>query len=157
NGKRRKSFKAWWVGLMLNQNRSLHEKMTLFWHNLFATETASIGDARMAYKNNVLLRQYAFGNYKMLTKLVTKDAAMLRYLKGYLNTKNATDENYARELQELFTVGKDPTQQYTQSDVEAAAKVLTGFRIDTSTVTYYFDPSKHDTTNKQFSSFYNNT
>jgi len=157
NAKRRKSFKSWWTGLMLNQGRSIEEKMTLFWHNHFATQTTTIGDARGAYKNNFLLRSNALGNFKTLTKLVTTDPGMLRYLNGYLNTKNAPDENYARELMELFTVGKDPVQQYTQTDVEQAAKVLTGYRINATNLTYYFDSAKHDTTNKQFSSFYGNT
>ncbi len=156
NGFRRNSFKSWWTGLMLNQGRSIEEKMTLFWHNHFATETSVIGDSRYAYKNNALLRQYALGNFKTLVKEVTLDPGMLRYLNGYLNTKNAPDENYARELQELFTVGKDP-QLFTEDDVKAAAKVLTGYRIDGINITYFFDSTKHDTSNKQFSSFYNNT
>lgn len=156
NGKRRASFKAWWTGLMLNQGRSITEKMTLFWHNHFATEAASVPDPRFTYKTNALLRQYALGNFKTLTKEVTLDPGMLRYLNGYLNTKNAPDENYGRELQELFTVGKDP-QLYTEDDVQAAAKVLTGYRIDSTAIASYFDSTKHDTTNKQFSSFYNNT
>lgn len=157
NTKRKKSFKSWWIGQMLNQGRSIEEKMTLFWHNHFATQISTIGDARMAYKNNVLLRSNALGNFKTFTKAVTKDPGMLRYLNGYLNTKNAPDENYARELQELFTVGKDPVQQYTQSDVQQAAKVLTGYRVDAANNIYTFDSTKHDITNKQFSSFYNNT
>ncbi len=157
NTKRKKSFKSWWIGQMLNQGRSIEEKMTLFWHNHFATQISTIGDARMAYKNNVLLRSNALGNFKTFTKAVTKDPGMLRYLNGYLNTKNAPDENYARELQELFTVGKDPVQQYTQSDVQQAAKVLTGYRVDAANNICTFDSTKHDITNKQFSSFYNNT
>lgn len=106
NSKRRKSFKSWWTGLMLNQGRSIEEKMTLFWHNHFAIESATIGDARFAYKNNALLRQYALGNFKTLTKQVTIDPGMLKYLNGYLNTKNAPDENYGRELQELLRWAK---------------------------------------------------
>lgn len=156
NAKRRFSLKAWWTGLMLNQGRSIEEKMVLFWHNHFVTEVSMVGDPRGAYKNNALLRQHALGNFKQFVKEVTLDVAMLRYLNGYLNTKNAPDENYARELQELFTVGKDP-QLFSEDDVKAAAKVLTGYRIDTSTLTYYFDSSKHDVNNKQFSSFYSNT
>ncbi len=157
NARRRSSFKAWWTGLMLNQGRSAEEKMTLFWHNHFATETSAVGDARLVYKTNALLRQYALGNFKELVKQVTLDPGMLRYLNGYLNTKNAPDENYGRELQELFTVGKEPAQLFTEDDVQAAAKVLTGYKIDTTNITYYFDSTKHDTGNKQFSAFYNNT
>ncbi len=157
NGRRRKNFKYWWTGLMLNQERNLTEKMTLFWHNHFATETYVYGDARYAYKHNALLRANAFGNFKTLTRLVTTDPAMLNYLNGNTNTKNAPNENYGRELQELFTVGKYPAPWYTEDDVKAAAKVLTGWKIDNNTVTAYFDDTKHDTNNKQFSSFYNNT
>lgn len=82
---------------------------------------------------------------------------MLLYLNGASNTKNAPDENYGRELQELFTVGKGPNSLYTQADVEAAARVLTGYRVVNNSFTSYFDSTKHDTNAKQFSAFYNNT
>src|SRR5215212_3725180 len=106
-GLRSKSFKAWWTGLMLNQARTIEERMTLFWSNHFSTETIVVQDPRYSYKTNVLCRQYALGNFKTLTKLITLDPGMLKYLNGYLNTNSAPDENYGRELQELFTVGKD--------------------------------------------------
>jgi uncharacterized protein (DUF1800 family) len=157
DGQRRNSFKAWWMGLMLNQERNIREKMTLFWHNHFATETNDIGRAIWAYNNNVLCRQYALGNFKQLVKAMTLDAAMLRYLNGYLNVSSAPDENYARELQELFTLGKENNPNYTEDDVKKAARVLTGWKINGTTNTYSFNASQHDTTNKQFSSFYNNT
>jgi uncharacterized protein (DUF1800 family) len=156
NGYRKKSFKWWWAGLMLNQERNLTEKMTLFWHNHFATELNIYNDARGGYKHNALLRANALGNFKTLTRLVTTDAAMLAYLNGNTNTKNAPNENYGRELQELFTVGKYPAPHYTEDDVKAAARVLTGWRIDNNTVTAYFDSNKHDTTDKLFSSNYGN-
>jgi uncharacterized protein (DUF1800 family) len=87
---------------------------------------------------------------------VTTDPGMLRYLNGYLNTKTAPDENYGRELQELFTVGKDGGAKYSESDVKMAAKVLTGWKIDAN-FNSVFDSTRHDTTNKTFSAFYNNT
>lgn len=157
NGRRITSFKSWWVGLMLNQETSIHEKMVLFWHNHFATETIDINDARYIFKHNALLREYALGNFKQLVKEVTLDPAMLRYLNGYLNNKNSPDENYARELQELFTLGKGPKSNFTESDVKAAAKVLTGYTLNATTISSSFDPNRHDSSNKQFSSFYNNT
>ncbi len=157
NARRRKSFKYWWVGLMLNQERNLTEKMTLFWHNHFATQLSIYSDARYGYKHNALLRANALGNFKTLTRLVTTDPAMLSYLNGNTNTKNAPNENYGRELQELFTVGKYPAPHYTEDDVKAAAAVLTGWRIDANAITSYFDSTKHDTNNKVFSSNYNNT
>lgn len=159
NGQRTKSFKAWWVSLMLNQPRNILEKMTLFWSNHFSTETFAVGDARYSYATNALCRQHALGNLKMLTKLITLDPGMLKYLNGYLNTSAAPDENYGRELQELFTVGKDANGNpyYSQDDVLAAARVLTGYRINSPGITSYFDSTRHDTANKTFSSFYSNT
>ena len=158
-GVRTKSFKGWWTGLMLDQGRNITEKMTMFWSNHFSTEVSTVNEPRYSYTTNALCRQYALGNFKTLTKLITLDPGMLKYLNGYLNTANAPDENYGRELQELFTVGKDAngTPYYSESDVQAAARVLTGYRINSTNITSLFAPNMHDATNKQFSSFYNNT
>lgn len=158
NANRRASFKAWWAGLMLNQNRNILEKMVLFWHNHFATETTAVAYGISCYNHNALLRQNALGNFKQLVKAITIDPAMLRYLNNEINSKIAPDENYARELQELFTVGKNlGAAGYTEDDVKQAAKVLTGYRVNYTNITSYFDSTRHETSNKQFSSFYNNT
>ncbi|MEP6749919.1 MAG: DUF1800 domain-containing protein [Bacteroidota bacterium] len=159
-GRRRNSYKSWWLGLMLHQQRSIREKMVLFWHNHFSTETNSVDNPTMCYKHNVLLRQFALGNFKEMVRAVTQDPAMLKYLNGNANTKKAPDENYGRELQELFTIGKGPDSHYTEADVKAAAKVLTGFRIENKVlpdVHGVFDAARHDDTDKQFSAFYGNT
>ncbi len=154
---RRASFKKWWVGNLVNQDRSIREKMTLFWHNHFATEMNDVSNAQYIYKHHHLLRTSALGNFKTLTKNVTLDPAMLVYLNGQLNTAAAPDENYAREIQELFCCGKGPDSLYTEADVKAAARVLTGWRNNATTLSSYFTASRHDATNKTFSSFYNNT
>ncbi|GAC1444578.1 MAG: DUF1800 domain-containing protein [Sediminibacterium sp.] len=154
---RRNSFKKWWVGVMIMQDRSILEKMTLFWHNHLATETNNIGNAQFVYKHHTLLRTNALGNFKSLVKAVTTDPGMLVYLNGQANQAVAPDENYGRELQELFCCGKGPNSQYTEADVKAAAKVLTGWRINATTLSSYFAENRHDITNKQFSAFYNNT
>ena len=154
---RRASFKKWWVGNLVNQDRSIREKMTLFWHNHFATEMNDVSNAQYIYKHHHLLRTSALGNFKTLTKNVTLDPAMLVYLNGQLNTAAAPDENYAREIQELFCCGKGPDSLYSEADVKAAAKVLTGWRNNATTLIAYFTASRHDATNKTFSSFYNNT
>ena len=154
---RRASFKKWWVGNLVNQDRSIREKMTLFWHNHFATETNDVSNAQYVYKHHHLLRTSALGNFKTLTKNITLDPAMLVYLNGQLNTAAAPDENYAREIQELFCCGKGPDSLYTEADVKAAARVLTGWRNNATTLSAYFTASRHDTGNKTFSSFYNNT
>lgn len=156
DSKRTNSLKSWWIAQLLNQQVSLREKMVLFWHNHFATEADMVSDARYLYKHNNLLRTMALGNFKDLVKRITIDPAMLRYLNGYVNTKTAPDENYARELQELFTIGKGPNSKYTEADVKAAARVLTGYRLDSTAITSVFDSTRHDSTDKQFSSFYNN-
>jgi uncharacterized protein (DUF1800 family) len=157
DGQRRNSLKAWWMGLMLNQEKNILEKMTLFWHNHFSTESNDIGRAIWAYNNNALCRQYALGNFKQFVKAMTLDVAMLRYLNGYLNINSAPDENYSRELQELFTLGKENNPNYTEDDVKKAARVLTGWKINGTTNTSFFNANQHDTAGKQFSSFYNNT
>lgn len=150
------SLKSWWSGLMINQGRSITEKMTLFWHNHFSTQITIYAEPRFGYKHLKTLRDNSLGNIKTLTKAITLDPAMLVYLNGTYNTNTAPDENYGRELQELFTVGKGAGAQFTEDDVKAAARVLTGFRADQTNNTYYFDPPAHDTNDKSFSSFYSN-
>lgn len=159
------SLKAWWIGLMLNQQLSIREKMVLFWHNHFATEMATVQDPRFTYRNLATLRLNALGNFRDLTAQISVDGAMLRYLNGNTNTKTNPNENYGRELQELFTVGKGTasTPTYTEDDVKAAARVLTGWRDFTNpdttlgTSTSLFDATRHDSGNKTFSSFYQGT
>jgi uncharacterized protein (DUF1800 family) len=157
NGQRVKSLKSWWVGQMINQDRSVREKMTLFWHNHWVTEIGMIERPTFAYEYSQLLRASALGNFKKLVKDVTLNKAMLRYLNGYLNSKSAPDENYARELQELFCVGKENVPNYTEDDVKAAARLLTGWKIDMDTEIMSFKPADHDANSKTFSSFYNGT
>ncbi len=153
---RRTSFKRWWAGQMINQGASIREKMTLFWHNHFSTEMNDVGNSQYIYKHHNLLRTHALGNFRNLVKLVTLDQAMLVYLNGQNNNKTAPDENYAREIQELFVIGKGPGAAFTEADVKAAARVLTGWRNNSTTLTSYFDANRHDTGNKQFSAFYGN-
>lgn len=158
-GYRTESFRGWWFDKMLHDDASVREKMTLFWHNHFATQTESVFYGKVCYQHNKLLRDHCLGNFKTLTKEVTKNVMMLFYLNGYLNVKDAPDENYARELQELFTIGKDNPDHYTEEDVVQAARVLTGWTIDsylTDIHTIFYGPN-HDTGDKQFSAFYNNT
>jgi uncharacterized protein (DUF1800 family) len=156
-GQRRGSYKKWWTGVMINQDRSIKEKMILFWINHFGNETGDVGNANYIYKQHNTIRQNCLSNFKQLVKEITIDPAMLRYLNGYLNTATAPDENYGRELQELFTIGKGPDSKYTEQDVKEAAKVLTGWQINGTTYQTIFTPTRHSTVNKTFSSFYGNT
>jgi uncharacterized protein (DUF1800 family) len=152
------SWRGWWLDRMINAGPNIQEKMTLFWHNHFSTKT-TVFNARALYVHNSLFRKQALGNFKTLVKAVTIDPQMLYFLNGYVNNKYAPDENYARELQELFTVGKDSANQYQESDVVAAARVLTGWRVEEGdkaiSVTHH--PEAHDIDDKVFSSFYGNT
>lgn len=154
---RRASYKKWWTGAMINQDRSIREKLVMFWVDHFGNETTDVGNGNWAYMQQSLIRQYALGNFKQMIDAITKDIMMLRYLNGYLNIASAPDENYARELMELFTLGKGSGSQYTENDVKEAAKVLTGWQINGTTYTSVFNASRHSTANKSFSSFFNNT
>ncbi|HTS46015.1 MAG TPA: DUF1800 domain-containing protein [Puia sp.] len=159
NSKRVDSMRCWWMGQILNQSRSIHEKMTLFWHNHFATDAgAHISDipAALWYNQYLTLRTNALGNFRQMVKAITLDPAMLIFLNGNTNKKTAPNENYGRELQELYTVGKGPGSQYTEDDVRAAARVLTGHTVDTNFL-YTFSPADHDDQNKSFSNFYGGT
>ncbi len=154
NGRRENSMRYWWVQQMWFQQRTIHEKLILFWHNHFATELNSYGRAHFAYIYQNTLRNHALGNFKDFVKAITIDPAMLDYLNGRQNTKESPDENYARELQELFTLGKGEKSAYTEEDVRAAARVLTGHYVSKSTFLYSFKDNNHDDTDKTFSEFY---
>ena len=161
-GARRTSLRDWWLGQQLGQNTSLVEKMTLFWSNHFVVAISDTNDARMGYEYCRLLRRSALGNVKQLAMDVTVTPAMLRYLNGNASAVGAPNENYGRELLELFTVGKGHLigagnyTNYTEADVQAAARVLTGWRDQNAPVGSYFTAARHDTTTKVFSSAFGN-
>lgn len=153
--------KYWWTNLMLNQPVSLLEKMTLFWSNHFVTNDSTVNDYRYMYQYNTLLRKHALGNFKSFVIAITQDPSMLRFLNGNQNVAGTPNENYARELQELFTIGRNGG--YTEDDIRAAAKVLTGW-ADTgyrdavnAPISSTFRANRHDTTDKKFSATYQNT
>lgn len=152
--------KSWWLNLMLTGPLSLREKLALFWQNLFVSTLTVVGDPRFVYRQNVMIRRNALGNYRTFVIEVTKDPAMLRYLNGNQNVVGKPNENYARELQELFTIGRN---NYTEDDIKAAARVLTGwtdtgYRNETNaSIGTAFRANQHDTTDKKFSAAYQNT
>ncbi len=161
-GPRIQSLKGWMVDNILKQETTIQQKMTLFWHNLLVTQFFEVFVAKASYKYYKMLYDNAFGNFKELIKKLTLDPAMLFFLNGTFNNKEAPDENYARELQELFCIGKGPNAGFTEGDVQEAAKVLTGWVISAENFeshgelnSVFYDPW-HDTSNKQFSSFYGN-
>lgn len=161
-GKRIQSFRAWWTGVILNSGVSINEKMTLFWENHFSTETAIVRDSRFLYKKNSMLRNGALGNFKELAANITIDPAMLVYLNGDKNIIGRPNENYARELFELFTIGKGPIigpgnyTNYSEHDIIEAAKVLTGWILDRNNIKSSYLGLFHDKTDKNFSDIFNN-
>jgi uncharacterized protein (DUF1800 family) len=163
NGTRQRSLQNWWMALILRREFSAREKMALFWHNHLATELDVVGDPKYAYAHHLLLRKSAVGNFRDLVRQITLDPAMLQYLNGDSNTNTNPNENYGRELQELFTVGKGPEiaagnyTNYTEEDVKAAARVLTGWRDVHDAPAAEFQEKKHDIKDKAFSSAYGNT
>lgn len=167
---RAETVKIWMTGLALNQDITIREKMTAFWYHFIPVDFNTVLDSnniycatnsgRICYKYMKLFRDFATGNYKTLITQMATHPAMMYYLNNQANLNIAPDENFAREIMELFTLGKGPESQYTQNDVIAAAKVLTGWRVqnlNTSSESTVFFPEYHDYSSKQFSSFFNNT
>jgi uncharacterized protein (DUF1800 family) len=163
---RLRSLLAWQLGVTIQEGFSIREKMTLFWYNHFVT--ADINDANFRYRNITNYRTHFLGNFRELAKITTIDPTMLRYLNGNQNTKNKPNENYARELLELFTIGKGPLAgdgdytNYTEDDILEIAKVLTGWKDtgylsrDNETTGSIFRSFQHDTSTKKLSHRFDN-
>lgn len=161
---RSKSLYSWTVLQMHYSDLSITEKMALFWHNHFVVADATIAHREYAYYS--LLRNLALGNFKEITKQITVDPSMLVYLSGGENTNVAPNENYSRELLELFTIGKGPLvapgdyTNYTEEDVVEMAKVLTGWRVpplsDPNAQAAIFTATRHTTGQKKLSHRFNN-
>jgi uncharacterized protein (DUF1800 family) len=138
----------WWLERMRTTKYPLEERMTLFWHGHFATALRyPFPDVAMLMGQNQTLRRHALGNFRSLTRDITVDPAMMEWLNGSQNSIPAPNENYARELLELFTLGKFP-QVYAENDVREAARVLTGWTTDTGFRTTKFNAAGHDTGSK---------
>jgi uncharacterized protein (DUF1800 family) len=166
NAYRQNSLTDWSWGLCINDGTTIREKMTLFWYHFIPVNFDDVRDlqansATMCNDYMNLLRTNALGNFKTLIKAIAKMPAMLVYLGNQSSTANVPNENFARELMELFTLGKVPTQNYTEIDVIAGSKVLSGWRVPSFTAAYPFTPGfysgYHNQTNKTFSSFFGPT
>jgi uncharacterized protein (DUF1800 family) len=121
---------VWWLDRMVRTNRPLTERMTLIWHDWFATSNSGVGSQTLMLRQNRLLRRYSLDSFEKLLLAITRDPAMLLWLNGTDNRKGSPNENYARELMELFTLGAG--RGYTERDVREMARALTGFRYDWS-------------------------
>jgi uncharacterized protein (DUF1800 family) len=136
----------WWLDRMLRTQHPLNEKMALFWHGHFATSIAKVPAALMARQIN-LFRAQGLGNFRTLLTAVSTDPAMSVWLDNRSNTKAHPNENYAREVMELFALGLGA---YTEDDVKAGARALTGWAYDRATMSVAFDPRRHDDGVKTF-------
>lgn len=113
-----------WINRLINPKELLREKMTLFWANHFVCRDNNVVYAQ---KFNNTLRTHALGDFKTFVKEISKETAMLRYLNGKQNRKNRPNENFARELMELFTLGEG---QYSENDIKESARAFTGYNHD---------------------------
>src|SRR6476469_9076536 len=118
----------WWLDRMVRTSRPLVERMTLIWHDWFATSNDGVGNQKLMVAQNEMLRQKCLGSFRGLLYNVTVDPAMLVWLSGDGSDKRAPNENYGREMMELFTLGA--TARYTEDDVREQARALTGFRSE---------------------------
>jgi uncharacterized protein (DUF1800 family) len=141
----------WWLDRMVRTSRPLVERMTLVWHDWFATSNDGVGSQRLMLNQNKLFRSRFLGSFEALVVAVTRDPAMLLWLSGNENDKDSPNENYARELMELFTLGAK--RGYTERDVREQARALTGFRNDWSDGkgphNFRFDSRRHDAGRKR--------
>lgn len=137
---------VWWLDRMVRTSRPLVERMALVWHDWFATSNTGVGSQRLMLNQNQLFRAHGLGSFHDLLLNVTRDPAMLLWLNGSDNSKRSPNENYAREMMELFTLGAG--RGYTEEDVRQQARALTGFRNDwrqgVGSVDFRYDPERHD-------------
>lgn len=137
----------WWLDRMIRSDQPLVERMALVFHDWFATSEANVSKAQQMIDQSNLFRANCFGSFLDLFKAVTVDPAMLQWLNGNENVKSAPNENYAREMMELFSLGAD-RGAYTEDDIREQARSLTGWRNDWSSelgnYNFRFDPKRHD-------------
>ena len=135
---------SWWTYRLLHTPDQLREKMTLFWHGHFATGAEKVDNADAMFAQNEFLREHALGDFGALAHAISRDPAMLVYLDSVTNRKSHPNENYARELMELFCLGEG---NYTEGDVQQLARCFTGWEIKRGK--YRFNRFQHDTGEKQ--------
>ncbi len=137
--------RAWWFERMLHGPYPLQEKLALFWHGHFATSAQKVSDSHDTWQLNNIFREYAAGNAKRLTIAVGQSPMMLKYLDNHRNQKGKPNENWARELMELFTLG---IGHYTEEDIKEAARAFTGWTYDGPAFKYNI--YRHDDGPKRF-------
>jgi hypothetical protein len=137
------SLRAWWLYVMLNSPHPLQEKLTLCWHNHFATSNAKVNNVAHMWQQNELLRRHALGSFRTMLQEMSKDPAMMVWLDTVLSKKGMPNENYAREVMELFSLGRG---NYTETDIREAARAFTGWEVKEDK--YHFNKNQFDATPK---------
>jgi len=137
----------WWLDRMRHSPNQLREKMTLFWHGNFTTSLQKVREPLGIWQQNETLRQNALGNFGTMTKAIARDPAMIFYLDTQQNHKNHPNENFARELMELFTLG---IGNYTEEDIQQAARTFTCYKIDPRTMSFRMVDYERDDGEKKF-------
>lgn len=138
--------RRWWLQRLVESPRPLQEKLTLFWHGHFASQNSVVANSYNMLQQNEFFRKQAAGNFGALLYGIVHDPVMIRYLDNNKNAKGKPNENLAREIMELFSMGVD--KGYTQQDIVEAARALTGYNYDNATGTYRFLYDQHDNTEK---------
>jgi uncharacterized protein (DUF1800 family) len=139
--------KGWWYTEMITTSSPLTEHMTLFWHNHFTSSLRKVKWPPFMYRQNILLRRYALGNFAELLHAIARDPAMILYLDSQTNRKDKPNENFARELLELFTLGEG---HYSERDIKEAARAFTGWMVNRRTGQFWFNARQHDFGIKHF-------
>lgn len=142
-----KSLRLWWYQELLSTSQPLRERMTLFWHNHFTSSLRKVKSARLLYGQNLTLRRHALGSFREMLLALSRDPAMVVYLDNQSNHKRKPNENFAREVLELFTLGEG---HYMEEDIQEAARAFTGWRIRRSTGEFRFAGHRHDKGTKSF-------
>ena len=142
---------CWWLDRMVRSDQPLVERMTFIWHDWFANSNTKVNSQQRMLDQNNLFREHALGSFQDLFQAVTVNPAMLTFLDGIENSKSDPNENYAREMMELFSLGAD-RGAYTEKDVREMARALTGWRAEwtesSGLQNFRFETSRHDNRNK---------
>ena len=138
------AMKKWWMHKLLITQKPFEEKMVLFWHNHFTSSLKKVGQSALMYQQNQLFRKHALGNFSELLHAIVEDPAMIIYLDNRANKKSHPNENFARELLELFTMGEG---NYNEEDIKALARALSGYSLDKD-FNFRFKKKLHDNDKK---------
>ena len=141
NVRRGIEMRGWWLQEMVTTPSPLTEKMVLFWHNHFVSSQQKVRQPQYLYQQNVLLREHALGNFGAFLHAIARDPAMVIYLDNASNRKGQPNENFAREVMELFTLGEG---NYSERDIKEAARAFTGWSIDAEKGDFLFRAGAHD-------------